>query len=161
MHAPVGRSERPQGQAPAIVLLVSGVLLLGALGFQFLGGLAPCPMCHWQRWAHLAAVLVAGLALFTGNRTLALLAILGLAVAGGLGAYHAGVEQGWWPSPVGCAAQVTTAGSAEDFLGQLMQAPVVRCDQIPWSLLGISMAGWNALVSFAGATLALWRWRIA
>ncbi len=159
MHAPV---KRPSGHAinpAALVLLVSGSLLIGALGFQHLGGFAPCPMCHWQRWAHVAAAALATVALVARSRVLALPAICALAVAGAMGLWHAGVEQGWWPSPVGCAATVAPAASGAEFLGQLMQAPLVRCDQIPWSFLGISMAGWNAILSFGGSLVAALSWR--
>lgn len=161
MHGPVERPGRPRLQAPAIVLLVSGSLILGALAFQFIGGMSPCPMCHWQRWGHVAAAGLALVALLSGNRWLALLSIAALAVAGGLGAWHAGVEQGWWPSPVGCGAQVDAGGSTSDFLGQLMQAEVPRCDVIPWSFLGLSMAAWNAIISTGSALVALAAWRKA
>jgi len=118
-------------------------------------------MCHWQRWAHAAAAGLAAAALALRRRAFALLPIAALAVAGGLGAWHAGVEQGWWPSPVGCAAAAVPAGSTEAVISQLMRAPVPRCDQIPWSFLGLSMAAWNAVASLGGALAALVLWRKA
>jgi disulfide bond formation protein DsbB len=159
VHGPARPSRASPPDPAALVLLVSGMLLIGALAFQHLGGLAPCPMCHWQRWGHVAAAALAATALLARSRALALAAIAALALAGALGLWHAGVEQGWWPSPVGCAASVSAAGTAEAFVDRLMQAPLVRCDQIPWSFLGLSMAGWNAAVSFAGALLAGLMWR--
>jgi disulfide bond formation protein DsbB len=139
-------------QAAWLLFAVSGSLLLGALGFQFLGGLAPCEMCYWQRYAHLAVLAVAGLALITGNRAAGWLAVLAMAIAAGLGLFHAGVEQKWWQGVTACTAPVSAGMSTAEMLDTLMNAPLVRCDEIPWSLLGVSMAGWNALVS-AGAAL--------
>lgn len=139
-------------QTAALLFAVSGGLLLGALAFQFLGGLKPCEMCHWQRWAHLGVLAVAGLAWATGNRALGWLAVLAMAGAAGLGLFHAGVELKWWPGVTACTAPVVPGMSTEAMLDSLMNAPLVRCDEIPWSLFGLSMAGWNALVS-AGAAL--------
>jgi disulfide bond formation protein DsbB len=139
-------------RAAWLLFAVSGSLLLGALGFQYLGGLAPCEMCYWQRHAHLAVLVVAGLALITGNRAAGWLAVLAMAVAAGLGLFHAGVEQKWWQGVTACTAPVSAGMSTADMLNALMTAPLVRCDEIPWSLLGVSMAGWNMLVS-AGAAL--------
>ncbi|MFQ3594913.1 MAG: disulfide bond formation protein B [Sphingomonadaceae bacterium] len=136
-----------------LLLAVSGLLLLGALGFQFLGGLAPCEMCHWQRWAHLAVIGAAALALMAP--AVLPLPLLAMATSAGLAAFHAGVEQRWWDGP-GCAAAFRTG---DDLLGSIIASPLVRCDQIPWSFLGLSMAGWNAVISFAAllAALAIWR----
>lgn len=139
-------------QAAWLLFAVSGSLLLGALGFQFLGGLAPCEMCYWQRYAHLAVLAVAGLALITGNRAAGWVAVLAMAIAAGLGLFHAGVEQKWWQGVTACTAPVSAGMSTAEMLDTLMNAPLVRCDEIPWSLLGVSMAGWNVLVS-AGAAL--------
>ncbi|WP_199555641.1 disulfide bond formation protein B [Sandaracinobacteroides hominis] len=141
-------------QAPLLLFATSGALLLGALGFQFIGGLAPCEMCYWQRYAHLAVLAVAGAAYLTGNRALAWLAVVAMLGAAGLGLFHAGVEQGWWEGITACTAPVAAGMSQADMLDSLMHAPLVRCDQIPWSLLGISMAGWNALVSLGAAICA-------
>jgi disulfide bond formation protein DsbB len=81
-----------------------------------------------------------------------------MAGAAGLGLFHAGVEQGWWEGPTQCAA---TASAEGDLLGNILAAPLVRCDQIPWSLFGLSMAGWNALWSATAAIVALLWWRRA
>jgi disulfide bond formation protein DsbB len=132
---------------------VSGSLLLGALAFQFIGGLPPCEMCHWQRWAHLAVLGAGALALFAPS--LLPLPLLAMAVSAGLGAYHAGVEQRWWDGP-GCAAAFRPG---EDLLGSIIASPLVRCDQIPWSFLGLSMAGWNAAISFLAVVAAGYLWR--
>ena len=139
-------------QASLLLFAVSGSLLLGALAFQFLGGLAPCEMCFWQRYAHLAVLALSALALLSGTRALGWLAVLAMVVAAGLGLFHAGVEQKWWAGVTACTAPVAAGMSTADMLDVLMNAPLTRCDEIPWSLFGVSMAGWNALVS-AGAAL--------
>ena len=139
-------------QASLLLFAVSGSLLLGALAFQFLGGLAPCEMCFWQRYAHLAVLALSGLALLSGNRALGWLAVLAMVAAAGLGLFHAGVEQKWWAGVTACTAPVAAGMSTADMLDVLMNAPLTRCDEIPWSLFGVSMAGWNALIS-AGAAL--------
>ena len=145
--------------ARLIALLLPIALLGGALGSQYIGGLHPCEMCYWQRWPHAAAIAVAALA-FTApadssrSRTLTLLAALAIAVSGAIGVYHAGVETGVFEGFTTCTA-LTAGGSTADLLKQITQAPLVRCDQVQWSLFGISMAGWNAILSLAGAAAIL------
>lgn len=151
------RSRRPLGlsrsqAARLIALLIPLGLLGGALASQYLGGLAPCEMCYWQRWPHAAAIVLAALAFTTPAssplaRALTLLAAAAIAISGAIGVYHAGVEAGIFEGFTTCTA--TGAVTLDD----LMNAPLVRCDQVQWSLLGVSMAGWNALFSLAGATL--------
>jgi disulfide bond formation protein DsbB len=142
-------SARPAGLTLArlLALLVPAGLLGGALGSQYLGGLHPCEMCYWQRWPHAAAILLAGAAfvLTSRARLLTALAALAIAVSGVIGAFHAGVELGWWEGLTRC-----TAGGAIS-LDDLLKVPLVRCDQVQWSLLGISMAGWNAILSLGSA----------
>jgi disulfide bond formation protein DsbB len=150
---------RFEGHAVVTALLLTGgaALLGGALGFQYLGGLQPCEMCHWQRWALLATLALALIGWASGHARL-WLALAALAMLGGAGiaVFHVGVEQHWWPGITACAAPVI-AGSTADVMGQIMAQPLVRCDAIAWSLFGISMAGWNALVSGAIGGFALWR----
>jgi disulfide bond formation protein DsbB len=141
--------DRPARLA-LVAFLTSGALLLGALGFQFIGGLAPCDLCMDQRYAHVVALVLAIAAIIVRGRLgwlLAGLAVAALAVSGGIGIFHAGVEQKWWAGPTGCSGGSLTGLSTEEAAKRLMGTPVVRCDEIPWSLLGISMAGWNAIVS--------------
>jgi len=135
--------------ARLIALVVPMALLGGALGSQYLGGLHPCEMCYWQRWPHGAAIVLAAaaFAMPARARTLTALAALAIAVSGLIGVYHAGVELKWWEGLTTC-----TAGGALD-LDQLMKVPLIRCDQIQWSLLGISMAGWNAIISLGAFAL--------
>jgi disulfide bond formation protein DsbB len=145
------------GLARLLALLLPLALLGGALGSQYLGGLHPCEMCYWQRWPHAAAIAFAAFA-FTGPaesqraRTLTLLAALAIAVSGAIGVYHAGVEAGIFEGITTCTA-LGQGGSTADMLKQITQAPLVRCDQIQFSFLGISMAGWNAILSLGGAAL--------
>jgi len=139
-------------QARLLALLVPSALLGGALLSQYVGGLYPCEMCYWQRWPHGAAILLALGAILSPinasrTRPLVLLAALAIAASGAIGVFHAGVELGYWEGITQCTA--TGATSLEDIL----KVPLVRCDQVQWSLLGISMAGWNAIISLGGAAL--------
>lgn len=124
-------------------------MLLAALGFQA-AGYAPCELCILQRWPHLAAVVIAGLIWLTGlNRPLAILGAMAALVAMGLGIYHTGVELAWWQGPSACSGSISDiAGmSAADLMAKIQTAPVVRCTEIVWSFLGLSMAAWNAICS--------------
>jgi len=139
-------------QARLLALLVPFGLLGGALFSQYVGGLYPCEMCYWQRWPHGAAIVLAGAAfLFQATspraRLLTILAALAIAVSGAIGVFHAGVELGWWQGLTRC----TTGGALS--LDELMKVPLVRCDQVQWSLFGISMAGWNAILSLGSAAV--------
>lgn len=133
----------------------SAALLVGALCFQYLGGLAPCHLCLLQRWPHAIAILIGLLILALPRRGLALVAALVLVAGAGIAAYHVGVEQHWWAGPTSCTAPEPGSLSAADLLRQIEATPVVACDQIAWSLFGISMAGWNLLASLALAVLWL------
>lgn len=143
--------------ARLIALLLPIVLLGGALGSQYLGGLHPCEMCYWQRWPHGAAILLAGLA-FTPpaqsprSRALTMLAALAIAISGAIGVYHAGVEAKIFEGFTTCTALPKAATTAE-LLKQITHAPLIRCDQVQFRFLGISMAGWNAILSLGGASL--------
>ncbi len=137
-------------QARLLALLVPFGLLGGALFSQYVGGLYPCEMCYWQRWPHAAAILLAIGAYWSASnlarsRMLVMLAALAVAVSGAIGVFHAGVEIGWWEGITQCTA--TGATSLQD----IMNVPLVRCDQVQWEFLGISMAGWNAIISLTGA----------
>ena len=145
---------RNETRANLIAFFLPLALLAGAWGSQLFGGLYPCEMCHWQRWPHYAALVVA-LAAFArpgGARALVLLAAVLIAASGAIGVYHAGVEWHWWQGVTACTSTVTLSGAtADQRLAQLMAAPLVRCDVAQWRLAGVSLAGWNALVSLIGA----------
>jgi disulfide bond formation protein DsbB len=157
--ADIGRAPALSRAAAArwIALLLPLALLAGAFGSQYLGGLTPCEMCWWQRYPHMVAVVLAALA-FTAppaaqrSRSLTLLAALAIAVSGAIGVYHAGVELKFFEGFTTCTATARGASTA-DLLRQITTAPLVRCDQVQWSFLGISMAGWNAILSLGGAAL--------
>lgn len=134
----------------------SALLLIGALGFQA-AGYAPCELCILQRWPHLAAVVIAAALWLTGRvRALAVLGMIAAAIAMGLAIYHTGVELQFWAGPSHCSAGVgdLASMSSADLMARLQAAPVVRCDEIAWSFMGISMAGWNAILS--AGLVALW-----
>ena len=144
---PASASLGTAALARLLAFVVPASLLAGALGSQYFGGLHPCEMCYWQRWPHGVAILLAGAAFLvpSKSRLLTMLAAVAIAVSGLIGLFHAGVELGWWEGLTRC-----TSGGAMS-LDDLMKVPLVRCDQVQWSLLGISMAGWNAIISLAGA----------
>ncbi len=149
---PTSASPSRASLARLLALLVPVGLLGGALASQYVGGLHPCEMCYWQRWPHGAAIVLAGAAfLFQATspraRLLTILAALAIAVSGAIGVFHAGVELGWWQGLTRC----TTGGALS--LDELMKVPLVRCDQVQWSLFGISMAGWNAILSLGSAAV--------
>ena len=142
----------PAALARAAALGVPAALLAGAYLSQYVGGLHPCEMCYWQRWPHFAAVALAALAFLfaapTRNaRLLTGLAALAIAVSGAIGVFHAGVEYGWWEGLTRCAS----AGPMT--LDDIMNVPLVRCDEVQFKFLTISMAGWNALISLGSAAL--------
>jgi len=147
-------------QARLATLLLPAALMAGALGSQYIGGLFPCEMCHWQRWPHYAAIVLA-LGAFASpekiGRIAVALAIVAILVSGGIGVFHAGVEYQWWPGLTRCSAPIQ-GGSSADLLAQIMATPMIQCDVPQWSLFGISLAGFNALISIIGALgiVALW-----
>jgi disulfide bond formation protein DsbB len=146
--------------AKAVSVLVPAALLAGAYAFQYWGGLYPCEMCWWQRYAHMAALAfallaIAGSRLPDRGRSLVWLAALAILASGLIGVYHAGVEAHIFRGVTRCTS-VSSATSADELLNQIMSSPLVRCDQVQWSFLGISMAGWNAILSIAAALLVLW-----
>lgn len=154
-------------KAPALVLAGSLALLAGAFGFEHLGGLVPCEMCWWQRWALMATAFFAADALLLGAvarrqpamaaavTATAWVAVLGLASNAGIALYHAGVEQKWWQGLTRCTAP-PVAGDARSMMADILAQPLVRCDAIPWQMFGISMAGWNFIVSLILVGAATW-----
>jgi disulfide bond formation protein DsbB len=135
---------------------ISATLLGGAMLFQYVGGLAPCSLCIWQRWPHLAVIVAA----FIGLRGIMPRSMLWLTFIAGsvsviLGGYHAGIEYRFWAGPTGCSANLLPDGDIKALTQQLLNTPLVRCDEAPWSFFGLSMAGWNALISLDIVAVAL------
>ncbi len=158
-------SPHSLSRARLVAILAPSLLLGGALVSQYVGGLFPCEMCMWQRWPHLVAIFFALDAIALRSRPplsaiFAGLAALGIALSGAIGAFHAGVEYGWWEGLTACST-TATGGTAQEMLDSIMEAPFTRCDTAPWSLFGISLAGYNAIFSLGAAALIallLLRW---
>lgn len=156
-------------QIPWLIFAVSATTLGMAWIFQYVGGLEPCSLCLEQRYAYyflIPASLAAGILsreANLGQLPLLLIALCTAAAAANvvLAGYHAGVEYKWWEGPQGCTGNALMPGSLSDFQARLGGAEVVRCDEIPWSLFGISMAGFNFLISLgltALGSLVLFRY---
>ncbi len=140
--------------ARVIALGVPVALLGGAYVSQYVFGLYPCEMCWWQRYALFAALPFALLAsIRPGTKLLAALALTGILIGGLIGGYHAGVEYGWWQGLTACTT--VAAAGAGNALDAILDAPVIRCDVAPWDLFGISLAGWNFLISVPLALIGL------
>ncbi|NVK46506.1 MAG: disulfide bond formation protein B [Rhodobacteraceae bacterium] len=151
---------------PALAASVGSLAILsGAFVFQAVG-FAPCPMCIWQRWPHAIAIAIGVLFMVVRLRILTLLGMLTMLVSAGLGLYHAGVEQKWWPGPSSCtgSGDALAGLSGMDLLpGGAGDPGLVLCDEIVWDTwgLGITMAGWNAIFSLIFAALWVIAWRKA
>jgi disulfide bond formation protein DsbB len=147
-------------KARTLALLVPAALLAGAYGSEIWGHLYPCEMCWWQRYAHFVALALGLLSLALRSfpdrgRSLVWLAALAILTSGGIGAYHAGVEAKIFQGFTQCTSTVSGL-SGDALLKAIMAAPIVRCDQVQFSFLGISMAGWNAILSISAALVILW-----
>lgn len=149
--------------------LLSAATLVGAWVFQYGLLIPPCPLCLLQRYAYYVAIplaFVVALAAARGAAVrwlkpgFALLALIWLGSAV-FAAYHAGIEWKFWPGPADCTGPLNDLGTAGGLLNQLDSIRVVRCDEIPWSLFGISLAGYNVLISLALALVSWGGWRAA
>jgi|SRR5665213_720384 len=144
-------------QFAGAVLVASAAVLGAALLSQYWGGLAPCELCLLQRWPWWVAIAIAAAAwLIDGRLALPIPAIL-LAIVfltgAGIAFYHVGVEQHWFAGPTACTASGADATSVDALRAQLLGTQPVMCDQVQWSLFGVSLAGWNLLASLAMAGL--------
>jgi disulfide bond formation protein DsbB len=144
-----------------ITLFLAAGVILTALGFQYIGGYAPCPLCLMQRYAYYASIplLFVAMALVSEMPRLAAFIFFAVALAflanTGLAGYHAGVEWKFWPGPETCGTAQALPTSAADLLSGLDKTHVVRCDEAAWTFAGLSMAGWNAVISLALFATAL------
>jgi disulfide bond formation protein DsbB len=144
--------DRLARHAPALLLAASTTVLLAALGMQHLADIAPCPLCILQRWPYVAVMGLAAVAMVPAlppfwRRALLAAAAIAFAVGGAIAVYHVGVEQGWFAAPASCTGTATDANTIEELRKALAAQPVVRCDQVPWSLFGVSLAGYNVALS--------------
>jgi disulfide bond formation protein DsbB len=168
LHATATRSrlrDAPAAYAAALAIAVVAALTLGgAWFFQVVLDIRPCPLCLEQRYAWYVALPLGALLAIAAARGapravlvagLALLALAALANAW-LAGYHAGVEWGFWPGPTECSGPVLDLGQAGSLFDSLDKVKVIRCDEVQWRFLGLSLAGYNVLLSLAAAALALW-----
>jgi disulfide bond formation protein DsbB len=164
MTRPVRGAINPVLTAALLTAAIAAATLAGAWFFQLVLQILPCPLCLEQRYAYYASVPLAALIVLAAARGaprgllllgLALLALAALANAV-LGTYHAGVEWGLWQGPTDCTGPVGNLGSAGNLLERLDTVKVVRCDEVQWRFLGLSLAGYNVLISLLMALIALW-----
>jgi disulfide bond formation protein DsbB len=155
---------RPVTTAALAIALVGAATILGAWFFQYGLGLKPCPLCLEQRYAYyfaipLAVMVALGDQVGASRKVLmaALIAItLGMLWNAGLGVYHSGIEWKWWPGPQECSGALDDLGSGGGLLNKLQSISVVRCDEAAWRFLGLSLAGYNVIISLALAAIAAW-----
>jgi disulfide bond formation protein DsbB len=156
--------NEPTMLAAIAVALIGAAALVIAWYFQYVIGLPPCPLCLEQRVAYYFAVPLAALVMlgvpYGASRKVLMLALLAIAAGmlwnAGLGVYHSGVEWGWWPGPQECSG-VPKFGTIDDLLDRAQRATVIRCDVAAWRdpILGLSLAGYNVLISLGLAVVAL------
>jgi len=145
------------GRHQLIVVAAAGsaALLLAAFAFQHVGGMAPCSLCVWQRWPHAAAVACGAVAFIALPRLMALAGMLASLATAAIGGYHTGVERGWWDGPATCSSSGTSGLGTDALFEQIMAAPLVRCDEVAWQMLGLSMASWNMILALGLAVIWL------
>jgi disulfide bond formation protein DsbB len=158
------RKDPPLAAAAALIAVIGLATIGGFFYFQYVLGYPPCPLCLEQRNAYYICVPLAALLWLGGSYGAARkVMILGFAVIAavmlwntGLSAYHAGVEWKFWPGPSDCSGPIGNLGSAADMIKRLQSIRVVRCDEAAWRLFGVSLAGYDVLVSLALAAIAVW-----
>lgn len=161
------RSATAETQAALAIAAIGAATILGAYFFQYVVGLAPCPLCLEQRIPYYIAIPLALIVAFSAAfgaprwriRLGFVLVAAAMLTAAGLGVYHAGIEWKFWPGPTECSGALTPLGGNIDLLKQVQTTSVVRCDEAAWRLFGISLAGYNALIAaalaLASAVMAL------
>ena len=135
-------------QLITIASFSSLAVILTAYYFEYIEGLFPCKLCYWQRYPHFMNILIFPIFYFFPMRSLIFIGMGSMLISISLAFYHVGVEQKYWPGPNSCSNASIEGLTTDQLLDQIMNAPIVRCDEIAWELIGISMAGWNALISF-------------
>ena len=150
-----------------IIISFSAAALIAAFAFEYIGGLKPCSLCIYQRIPHILAIALCLLTIvfkLSPPFVVWIFTILALTslVGAGIALFHVGVEQQFWPGTQGCGGNIK-AGSVEAFRLKLLQQPIVRCDEIVWSFFGVSMAGYNLILSIGLSfvpAFAIFKWRI-
>jgi len=162
MQTQVERQPNAGAMAAATVAAIGAITLCGAWFFQYVLGVQPCPMCLEQRYAYYLVIVLGALLALSASRlprglVIALLAVMALAAFGNsiFGAFHAGVEWGFWEGPATCSGPLPDFGKAGTLLEQLNKVKVVRCDEVQWRFLGLSLAGYNFLISGLMGLVAL------
>jgi disulfide bond formation protein DsbB len=161
LHA---REINPAFTAALAIAAIAALTLAGAWFFQLVLDIRPCPLCLEQRYAYYLAVPLGALVAWAAAKhaprgvLVAGLVLLALAALGnaGLGFYHAGVEWGFWQGPTECSGPVLDLGRAGSLFDNLDKVKVIRCDEVQWRFLGLSLAGYNVLISLAMAVIAAW-----
>ncbi len=146
------------------VTVIAAATLIGAWIFQYGFDIVPCELCLEQRYAYYFVIPAGALLAIAASRDLhtrwVALGLIVLALAtlanAGLGTYHSGVEWGWWKGPTACTGPIVDLGKARNLLEQLNKVKVVRCDEVQWRFLGLSLAGYNVLISLLMSAVALW-----
>ncbi|MSP47379.1 MAG: disulfide bond formation protein B [Xanthobacteraceae bacterium] len=161
----IALARKEPAAAAAIAIAVIGVLTMaGFFFFQYALGYPPCPLCLEQRYAFYVSVPLAAMILLGrsvgSSRKVLMLALCAIAAAmlwnAGLGVYHSGVEWKWWPGPTDCSGALPNFNAGGSLIDQINRTRVIRCDEAAWRFLGLSLAGYNVLVSLALAAVALW-----
>jgi disulfide bond formation protein DsbB len=169
LHTTAGASQargdaNPALMAALLITAIAAATLAGAWFFQLVLDIRPCPLCLEQRYAYYLAIPLGALVAFAAAKdapravVLAGLAVLAAATLAnaGLATYHAGVEWHLWQGPTDCTGPVGNLGSAGNLLARLDTVKVVRCDEVQWKFLGLSLAGYNVLISLLMAAIAAW-----
>lgn len=161
---PAGLLQNAGFVAAAVIAVIATAAIAGAWFFELVLDIRPCPLCLEQRYAYYLAIPLAALmargavrgaprAVLAGG--FAVLAVALFANAG-LGVYHAGVEWGFWQGPTDCSGPIVDFGNGGGLLDTLNKVKVIRCDEVQWRFFGLSLAGYNVIISLALAALAAW-----
>lgn len=149
--------------AAAAIAVIGGLTIVGAYFFQYVVGLAPCPLCLDQRIPYYLAIPIAVVVALAATKGappslvrfgFAVLVLI-LLTGAGLGVYHAGIEWRFWLGPTECSGPLSSLGGGMDLMKQIQSTSVVRCDEAQWRFLGLSLAGYNVLVSLALAAIGI------
>ena len=134
-------------QLISLTSFASLAIIIGAYYFEYIGGFSPCKLCFWQRYPHFLNILILPIFYLFQMRSLILIGMMSMLISTVLAFYHVGVEQKYWLGPNSCTNYSIEGLTTDQLLDQIMNAPLVRCDEIAWDFIGVSMAGWNGILS--------------